>query len=100
MLDSKHQIIWTRTRFLRVNPKDSTRTRLVLDTLRLVLDSYSQKVDSTHHYLSRIFIVSCKMKKERKALAIFNKRALATFVKYIFLNRYITFQENLINTED
>ena len=41
---------WTRTRFLGVNPKDSTRTRLVLDTLRLVLDSYSQKVDSTHHY--------------------------------------------------
>ena len=40
---------WTRTRFLGVNPKDSTRTRLVLDTLRLVLDSYSQKVDSTHH---------------------------------------------------
>ncbi len=40
---------WTRTRFLGVNPKDSTRTLLVLDTLRLVLDSYSQKVDSTHH---------------------------------------------------
>ncbi len=38
-----------------MNPKDSTRTRLVLDTLRLVLDSYSQKVDSTHHYKSGFF---------------------------------------------
>ncbi len=45
---------WTRTRFLGVNPKDSTCTRLVLDTLRLVLDSYSQKVDSTHHYCDSV----------------------------------------------
>ena len=50
MLDSKCQIFWTRTLFLGVNPKDSTRTRLVLDTLRLVLDSYSKNLDSIQHY--------------------------------------------------
>ncbi len=41
--------IWTRTQFLGVNPKDSTRTRLVLDTPRLVLDSYSRNLDSIQH---------------------------------------------------
>ncbi len=53
--------IWTRTQFLGVNPKDSTRTRLLLDTLRLVLDSYLKNLDSIQHYLegmTKIFIVS------------------------------------------
>ncbi len=53
MLDSKCQIFWTRTLFLGVNPKDSTRTRLVLDTLRFVLDSYSKNLDSIQHYYYR-----------------------------------------------
>ncbi len=42
-------ILLTRTPFFGVNPKDSNRTRLVLDTPRLVLDSYSKKLDSIHH---------------------------------------------------
>ncbi len=32
-----------------MNPKDSTHTQLVLDTLRLVLDSYSKNLDSIQH---------------------------------------------------
>ncbi len=49
-MDSKHHFFKTRTPFLGVNPKDSTRTRLVLDTHRLVLDSYSKNLDSIQHY--------------------------------------------------
>ncbi len=43
-----------------MNPKDSTRTRLVLDTHRLVLDSYSENLDSIQHYLlaKRLFSLS------------------------------------------
>ncbi len=48
---------WTRTQFLGVNPKDSTRTRLVLDTLRLVLDSYSKNLDSIQHYCQCVCVL-------------------------------------------